>query len=263
MLQEKLKRLEEILKDMDRFIVAYSGGVDSTFLIAVSRKIVGKENLLAVIAKTEVNSEEEVEEAKKLCGALDINHKIAEYSLLEKSDFSSNPFNRCYFCKKILIEKLMKIAEEGNFKWIADGTNAEDSKDIRYGLIALEESGIRSPLKEAGFNKEEIRYLSKKMKLPTWNKPSNACLASRIPFGVPITFESIKRIEEGEKILKKIGFKVVRLRDHFPIARIEVDDFKKILSDNIRKEIIKELKGLGYKFISVDLEGYRCGSFYR
>ncbi len=263
LLEEKLKRLEKILKHMSRFIVAYSGGVDSTFLLAVSRKIVGKENLLAVIAKTEIECEEEIEEAKNLCFMLDVNYEIVRYSLLEKKDFSSNPLNRCYFCKKFLVENLMELAEKRNFKWIADGTNAEDLKDIRYGLVALHEGGIRSPLKEAEFYKEEIRYLSKKMNLPTWNKPSNACLASRIPSDIPITIESIKRIEEGEKILKNIGFKVVRLRDHFPIARIEVDDIKKILQDDIREEIIKGLKELGYKFITVDLEGYRCGSFYR
>ena len=263
MLKDKLEKLEKILKEMERFIIAYSGGVDSTFLLAVSRKVIGKENLIAVTAKTEVESEEEIEEAKKFCKLLDVNHEIIKYSLLKNKDFSSNPLNRCYFCKKILIKKLKEIAEERNFKWIVDGTNAEDEKDIRYGKIALAEEGVRSPLKEAGLRKEEIRYFSKEIGLPTWNKPSNACLASRIPVGREITMEAINRIEKGEKILKNIGFNIVRLRDHFPIARIELEEMEKIFQKEIREEIIRGLKELGYKFITIDLEGYKQGSFYR
>ncbi|MEM2934980.1 MAG: ATP-dependent sacrificial sulfur transferase LarE [Candidatus Thermoplasmatota archaeon] len=263
MLNDKLKKLEKILKDMERFIVAYSGGVDSTFLLAISRKVIGKENLLAVTAQTELGIRGDIEDAKKICKLLDVNHRIIKYSLLEKNDFSSNPFNRCYICKKILIKKLKEIAEEKNFKCIADGTNAEDSKDVRYGVIANREEGIRSPLKEAGFKKEEIRYLSREMRLPNWSKPSNACLATRIPFGVAIDIEAIKRIEKGEKLLKNMGFNVVRLRDHFPVARIELDEIEKILKEDVRKEVIKWLKELGYKFVTVDLEGYRAGSFYR
>ncbi|MBC7128483.1 MAG: ATP-dependent sacrificial sulfur transferase LarE [Thermoplasmatales archaeon] len=263
MLNDKLEKLEKILKDMGRFIIAYSGGVDSTFLLAVSRKVIGKENLLAVTAQTEVESKEDIEDAKKICKLLDVSHEVINYSLLENINFSSNPFNRCYFCKKILIKKLKEIAEERNFNWIADGTNAEDEEDIRYGKIALAEEGVRSPLKEAGLRKEEIRYISKEMGIPIWNKASNACLASRIPIDVPITTASLKRIEEGEKLLKKFGFNVVRLRDHFPIARIELEEIEKIFQKEIREEIIKGLKELGYKFITIDLEGYRFACFHR
>lgn len=263
MLNEKMKKLEKILKDMERFIVAYSGGVDSTFLLAISRKVVGKENLLAVIAKTEVANEEEIDEAKKLCSFLDVNYEIISFSLLDNKEFLSNPINRCYICKKILIKKLKEVAEEKNFKCIADGTNAEDSEDIRYGIIANYEEGIRSPLKEAGFKKDEIRYLSREMHLSTWSKPPNACLATRIPFGVAISIEAIKRIEKGEKLLKNMGFNVVRLRDHFPVARIELDEIEKILKEDVRKEVIKGIKELGYKFVTIDLEGYRAGSFYK
>jgi len=263
MLNDKLEKLEKILKDMDRFVIAYSGGVDSTFLLAVSRKVIGKENLLAVTAQTEVESKEDIEDAKKICNLLDVNHEVIKYSLLGNINFSSNPFNRCYFCKKILIKKLKEIAEKRNFKWIVDGTNAEDEEDIRYGKIALAEEGVRSPLKEAGLRKEEIRYISKEMGIPIWDKASNACLASRIPIGVPVTISSLKRIEEGEKLLKKFGFKVVRLRDHFPIARIELEEIEKILQKEIREEVVKGLKELGYKFITIDLEGYRFASFHR
>jgi uncharacterized protein len=262
---KKIERLKKILKKMESIVVAYSGGVDSTFLLALARKILGKDNVLAVTAQTEVESREEIKEAKEISLSLDVNHEIITYSLLRNNDFSSNPLNRCYFCKKILTKRLKKIAEEKGFKWVVDGSHLEDEEDIRYGKIALIEEGIRSPLKEAGFRKEEIRTASAEMNLPTWNKPSSPCLSSRIPIGTPITIEALRRIEKGEMVLKEAGFSVFRLRDHFPVARIEIgkNEFGKIMDERVREKIVKALKDLGYKFISLDLEGYRQGSFHR
>ncbi|MEW6455395.1 MAG: ATP-dependent sacrificial sulfur transferase LarE [Acidobacteriota bacterium] len=262
-LRLKERKLAKILKNMGSILVAFSGGVDSSFLLAFSRRVLGNKNVLGVTTISEVESEDEIREAKKIGEKLNVKHIIYKYSALENPEFVKNPPNRCYFCKTDIYKSLLKIAEENNIKWVADGSHSDDIRDGRPGLKALKEMNIRSPLAEAGLKKEEIRKLSKKMNLPTWNKPANPCLSSRIPFGTPITEEAISRIDKGERFLKSLGYKVFRLRDHFPIARIEIEkkEFQKILKKpGLSKKIVDFMKSLGYTYITLDLEGYRSGS---
>lgn len=257
----KFERLKEILSDMGKVLIAFSGGVDSTFLLKVAQDVLGG-NVLAVIASSETYPGREREEAVRLAQMLNVRYMVIDTEELDNPDFSSNPPERCYFCKKELFSKLKDIADAEDIPYVLDGSNYEDTTDFRPGIKAAEELKVRSPLKEARLLKKEIRQLSKKLGLPTWNKPSFACLSSRFPYFSEIEPDSLKQIDQAEEFLRGLGFKQIRVRHHGQTARIEIeqDEFPKIIKSGIREEVVENFKRLGYTYITLDLAGYRTGS---
>jgi len=262
--QLKFEQLKKRLKKMEKVLIAFSGGVDSSFLLKVALDTLGKENVLAVTADSKTYPREELKDASNLAKdlGLDGRHRIIKTSELKLKNFSENPQDRCYYCKFKLFSKLKKIAQKNKISYVLDGSNYSDQNDFRPGRKALTELGIRSPLLESGLTKEEIRALSKKLKLPTWNKPALACLSSRIPYGEKITLEKLKRIEKAESFLKNLGFNQLRVRDHNNIARLELEleEFKKLTDENLRVKIYDKFRGLGFTYVTLDLLGYRTGS---
>lgn len=257
----KHEKLKSILQEMRGVLVAFSGGVDSTFLLKTAHEVLGK-NVLAVIASSETYPQKEREEALSLAQKFNIRYKVIETKELESSDFANNSPQRCYFCKKELFSKLKNIAEAEGIPYILDGSNYEDTADFRPGTKAAEELGIRSPLKEVHLGKSEIRQLSKRSSLPTWNKPSLACLSSRFPYYTKIDTKNLKQVAQAEECLRKLGFTQVRVRHHGQIARIEIEppEFLKITEKKVREEVIKNFKKFGYIYIALDLAGFRSGS---
>jgi uncharacterized protein len=260
---EKLTHLIKILKDMQSVVFAYSGGVDSSFLLKAVQ--LSGIKALAVTATSEIRKSDELVEAKKIAEELGIKHIVIKTGELSMKEFVSNTPERCFFCKNELFGKLTNIAFSEGYRVVAEGSTVDDTFDYRPGSKAAKKHNIRSPLIEAGFSKKEIRELSKQLGLPTWDKPSSACLATRIPYGQRITEEALKRIEKAEDFLKSLGFQEVRVRDYGNIARIEVleDTIEKVLEPKIRKIISETLKVIGYTYITLDLEGYKSGSMNR
>ncbi|PJI08829.1 MULTISPECIES: ATP-dependent sacrificial sulfur transferase LarE [Clostridium] len=260
-LQEKYENLKNILKNMQSALIAYSGGVDSTFLLKVAHDVL-KDNVIAVTAKSSTYPEREFKEAVKYAQEIGAKHKTIISEELDIKGYVSNPKNRCYYCKKELFTKLKKEADNFGTKYVLDGSNSDDMNDYRPGMKAAEELGITSPLKEAGLTKDDIRTLSKKLDLPTWNKPSFACLSSRFPYGNKITKEKLNMIDRAETFLLDLGFKQLRVRCHDTIARIEIspDEMENFLNSKIIMEVNKKLKEIGFLYVTLDLGGYISGN---
>ena len=259
MTDNKSEKLNRILKGLDSAIVAFSGGVDSSFLLYRAHKI-RKPGIMAVTIKTPYIPEREIEEAKEFTKKHGIKHKILDISFPEV--IRHNPVERCYLCKKILFTHIINYASENKYKFVLDGSNSDDAGEFRPGMKALKEMEIRSPLMESGISKKEIRELLHKEGLDIWDKPAMACILTRIPYDTEIKSELIKMIEEAENILFEKGYPGTRVRVHDDVARIEClpGYLEKIIHDPGREHIVANLKELGFRFISLDLEGYRTGS---
>jgi len=256
-LSGKLTELRRILGEMDSVLVAYSGGVDSAFLLKVSRDVLG-DRAVAVTGVSEFMPRSEVAQARRLARLIKARHVLVNSAPPEAA--LKNPPQRCYYCKKSLFMSFKRIAIKMRLAYVADGSNVDDMKDHRPGNIACLELGVRSPLREAGISKSDIRRMSKGLGLPTWNKPSEACLASRFPYGQRITPAGLARVEAAEEYLKKFSADPVRVRMHGGIARIEVcyGDMPALFND--RASITRVLRKLGFSYITLDMEGYRQGA---
>jgi len=260
----KYKKLKENLLALERVIVAFSGGVDSTFLLWVSKETLG-ENTLGVLVDLPFLPRREREEAEKIARDLKLPLKVIEISGEDEPLIWRNTKERCYFCKKRMMQELLTLAQKEGYASVVDGTNQDDRGDFRPGFRATQELEIRHPLLEVGFTKYEIREASRKLHLPTWNKPSSSCLATRIPYGVEITLPLLFQIEKGEELLHNLGFSPLRLRHHGEVARLEIspEQFPLLLEEELRQKVISGLQALGYTFITLDLEGYHSGSMNR
>lgn len=263
-LQEKLAGLTARLKAYPSLAVAFSGGVDSSFLAAVARDALGA-RMLALKAVSPIHPRREHQAALKFAAEFDIPLAVITTDEMNVSGFSDNPPERCYLCKKYLMSRLAAVAKKRGFHHVAHGANLDDLDDYRPGFKAAQELGITAPLIDAGFTKAEIRSLSREMGLSTWNRPSMACLASRIPYGTPLSIQVLERVAQAEESLYELGFATCRVRDHGNIARIEIDpgEFSRLADKRLRGSLIVKLKALGYNHICLDLEGYVQGSLNR
>jgi uncharacterized protein len=259
--EKKFNRLKDRLKKMDRVIIAFSGGVDSAFLLKAA-SLSGLSEILAVTGSSESLSREELSFAKKFAGSLNIKHRTIVTEELRDMNYANNPPNRCYYCKKELFRKLKNIAVKENFPFVIDGTNADDARDWRPGRRASKEENVQSPLLDAGLIKKEIREVSRALGLSTWNKPATPCLSSRFPYGQKITAEALDNVGKAETFIRKFGVTELRVRNHSETARIEIlpGEFPILMEDSARKDIIGFLKSLGFKYIALDLQGFRSGS---
>ncbi|NOY63817.1 MAG: ATP-dependent sacrificial sulfur transferase LarE [Nitrospirae bacterium] len=259
----KYNKLIHILRELKSVAVAYSGGVDSSFLLyAVKESSI---DAIAITANSPATPKEDIKLAISFASELNIPHRIIETDELYRREFCENTEMRCFYCKDILFSSIKKIIKDKDIQWIIEGSNADDLKDYRPGLKARERHNVRSPLIEVGLTKKEIRELSKTFGLKTWQRPSSPCLSSRFPYGTRITPEGLGMVEQAEEFLKSLGFKTLRVRHHGHLARIEVsqEDIVRFFDDHLRRTVVEEFLRIGYKFVSLDLEGFKSGKLNR
>lgn len=257
-----LDKLKNFIRQYNKVAIAFSGGVDSSFLLKAASDALGSENVIAITLKAAVNPEKEVAEAVELAELTGAKHLVIPVDVMSIPGFRENPPDRCYICKKAIFERIIKEAQGYGINTIFDGTNADDVNDYRPGMKALKELGVISPLKECGLGKSEIRKYSKETGIKTWDKPSMACLASRVPYNEPITEEKLRLVGKAEAMLQAMGFTQFRVRCHGSIARIEIapEEMAKVLDMSIMKDINDKLKSIGFHYVTLDLQGYRTGS---
>lgn len=257
----KYKDLLKNLKKMEKVVIAFSGGVDSTFLLKAAT-LSGLDDILAVTGQSESLPDRELSFAKEIAAAMNVKHEIIVTEELKDNNYAENPPDRCYYCKKDLFTRLSAIASRKNYLYVLDGTNADDAHDRRPGRRAAGENNVKSPLLDAGLSKNEIRKISKDLGLPTWDKPATPCLSSRFPYGHKITAEGLLRVDRAEAFIRGFGIKELRVRSHSNVARIEVlpEDFPKVTEETAKKKIVDFLRSLGYENVTLDLRGFRSGS---
>lgn len=254
------KKLENRLKELKKVAIAFSGGIDSSFLLYSANKVLGRENVLAIIGNGQMIPRKDYAEAIEFLKENNFAYIETKVDCLEVLEFKENHKDRCYYCKKSIMSKIIKIAKENGFDTVCDGKNVDDTKVYRPGNNATKELGIISPLEECGFSKKDIRENAKMLGIPFWNKPSNSCLATRFPYNTILTNENLKKVENAEEIIKSLDIPTTRVRVHENIARIEVEKqyFDKILNN---LQIVEQIKELGFDYVTLDLEGLKNGSF--